>query len=453
MPEQAIHSWREAWLSYARREVVTLFFLGFAAGLPYLLVFSTLSAWLRDMGIAHSTIGFFSWVGITFSIKVLWAPIVDRTRIPLLHALGRRRSWMLLAQLCIALSLAGMAITNPIESIAQLALLAVLVAFASATQDIAIDAFRIESADAEYQGAMAAMYIFGYRFALLVSGAGALYIADFHDWQLAYLSMAALMSVGIITVLLIREPERSEQIDPALEERVVQFLSRSAHLPQWYRKALAWLIGALVCPFIDFFSRNGKTALIILLLIGIYKLSDITMGVMANPFYLDLGFSKSEIGSVAKLFGFFMLMGGTALGGILVVRFGLLHPLLLGAVLVASTNLLFALMAVSEPTIVLLAVVISADNVSGGLATAVFIAYLSSLTNTQYTATQYALFSSVMTLPAKFLGGFSGVVVEGVGYAWFFIYASAIGLPAIVLVWWLLRKSAVSGEATTATQE
>lgn len=242
-------------------------------------------------------------MGITFSVKVLWAPIVDRIPLPLLHPLGRRRSWMLLAQLCIAVALAGMAVTDPVVSITQLAVLAVLVAFASATQDIAIDAFRIESSSAEYQGAMAAMYIFGYRTALLVAGAGALYIADFHDWQAAYFAMAAMMAVGITTVLLIREPPRTEMADPAIEIRVTAFLSRSEHLPLVPNSVHLdnQLAGV---SFVDFFSRNSKTALTILLLIGLYKLSDITMGVMANPFYLDVGFSKSEIGSVAKVFGF-----------------------------------------------------------------------------------------------------------------------------------------------------
>ena len=441
MTDLTIHSWRHAWLSYTRREVLVLFCLGFSAGLPYLLVFSTLSAWLRDEGVTHATIGFFSWVGITFSIKVLWAPIVDRTRLPLLHVLGRRRAWMLSAQLCIALALCGMALTDPRVAIVQLAVLAVLVAFASATQDIAIDAFRIESAGPEYQGSMAAMYIFGYRSALLVAGAGALYIADFHDWRVAYLSMAALMVVGIVTVLIIREPQPLATTDPEMEPRVIEFLAHNQHLPAWRRQLYAWIIGALLCPFVDFFVRSGKSALLILLLIGLYKLSDITMGVMANPFYLDMGFSKSEIGSVAKAFGFFMSMGGTVLGGVLVVRYGLLRPLMLGAVLVATTNLLFVFMATNEPSLRLLALVISADNISGGLATAVFVAYLSSLTNTRYTATQYALFSSVMTLPAKFLGGFSGIVVENVGYPWFFTYASIVGVPAIVLVWHLLQRA------------
>lgn len=442
MADPAIHSWREALLSYTQPRVLALFFLGFSAGLPYLLVFSTLSAWLSEAGVSKATIGFFSWVGITFSIKVVWAPVVDRLPLPgLTRRLGRRRSWMLAAQIGVALGLIGMATIGPDHSLAQLAVLAVWVAFASATQDVAVDAFRIESASAEYQGVLAAVYIFGYRVALLVAGAGALYTADIANWETAYLAMAVLMGVGMITVLAVREPApggNGKTVEQ--EQRVVDFLSRSAHLPATQQRLWAWFIGAVVCPFSDFFQRNGARALLILALIGLYRLSDITMGVMANPFYLDLGFTKSEIAGVAKVFGFFMLLAGSVLGGLLVVRFGLLRPLLLGAVLVAATNLLFAFLAKTGPEVAMLAVVISADNLSGGLATAVFIAYLSSLTNSAYTATQYALFSSFMTLPAKFLGGFSGVVVEGFGYFSFFVYAAAIGIPAVLLVLYLLLK-------------
>lgn len=443
MADTAHHTWREALLSYAQPRVVAILFLGFAAGLPYLLVFSTLSAWLTEADVGRATIGFFSWVGITFSIKVVWAPVVDRVPIPgLTHRLGRRRSWMLAAQIGVALGLAGMAVIGPHHSLVQLAVLAVWVAFASATQDVAIDAFRIESASAEYQGAMAAMYIFGYRVALLVAGAGALYTAEIANWATAYTAMALLMGVGIVTVLLVTEPRAAGNGGSAeQEQRVVEFLTRSVHLPDAQRRLWAWFIGAVICPFSDFFQRNGSSALLILLLIGVYKLSDITMGVMANPFYLDLGFSKSEIAGVAKFFGFFMVLAGSALGGLLVVRYGILRPLFLGAVLVAATNLLFAFLAVTGPKIAMLAVVISADNLSGGLATAAFIAYLSSLTNSAYTATQYALFSSLMTLPAKVLGGFSGVVVESYGYFSFFVYAAAIGLPAILLVLYLLLRS------------
>lgn len=446
------HSWREAFSAYTGPRVLALFFLGFSAGLPYLLVFSTLSAWLRDSQVDLATIGFFSWVGITFSVKVFWAPIVDRLPLPLLtRALGRRRAWMLLAQGAVAAGLAGMAVTDPLVQLAHLAFLAVLVAFASATQDVAIDAFRIESASPEYQGAMASMYIFGYRVALLVAGAGALYVAEFVDWRTAYLTMAALMSVGVITTLLVREPEARVNRDSiAREQRVIDFLARSAHLPQWLRNAWAWFIGAVICPFTDFFRRMGGRVWLVLALVALYRLSDVTMGVMANPFYLDLGFTKDQIASVAKVFGFGMLLLGAGAGGVLVVRFGILRPLLAGAILVAATNLLFAFLATTGPDLAMLAVVIGADNLSGGLATAAFIAWLSSLTNTAYTATQYALFSSLMTLPAKLLGGFSGMVVEAYGYFNFFVYAALIGIPAILLALHFVLRDTPPGSSEEA---
>ena len=429
MTERPLHSWKAALLVYTRPRVVAMIFLGFAAGLPFLLVFSTLSAWLRDEGLSRSVIGFFSWVGITYSIKVFWAPVIDRLPLPgLTRWLGRRRSWMLLAQLGIAVGLAGMALSNPHTQLTQIALLAVLVAFSSSTQDIVVDAWRIEAEADEFQGAMAATYVFGYRLALLAAGAGAFYIAEFESWKTAYLSMAALMGVGIATTLLIAEPAASALRDPFQWRSE---LALPARLGRWFQDAV-------IAPFVDFFQRNGKLALLILAVIALYKLSDITMGVMANPFYLDLGFSKTDIANVTKIFGFFMTIAGAALGGILVTRYGIMRPLLLGAVMVAATNLLFALLARSEPNLTLLAIVISADNLSGGLATSVFTAYLSSLTNQAYTATQYALFSSLMTLPAKFLGGFSGIVVDAKGYEFFFVYAAAIGAPAILLVGWLI---------------
>jgi PAT family beta-lactamase induction signal transducer AmpG len=418
-----------------------MLFLGFSAGLPFLLVFSTLSAWLTDEQISRSAIGFFSWIGITYSIKVIWAPVVDRLPLPLLTRLfGRRRGWMLVAQVGIAAGLIAMASTDPSRSLGFIAAFALLVAFCSATQDITIDAYRIEAVTKEIQGPMASAYMIGYRLALLAAGAGAFYIADSWSWPEAYLAMAALMLVGIVTVLVIQEPETKIGSNTLMRERrVTVFMEQSTHLPDWTRRVAAWFIGAIVCPFVDFFERNGRLAITILMFIGLYKLSDITMGVMANPFYLDLGFSKREIANVTKVFGFFMSILGAAIGGLLVVRFGIMRPLLLGAVLVATTNVLFAYLATSNPEVSLLAVVISADNLSGGLAGAAFIAYLSSLTNTAYTATQYALFSSLMTFPAKFLGGFSGVIVDAQGYAVFFLYASLLGLPAIALVAYLMH--------------
>ncbi len=427
-------SWQSAFSVYAKPTVLGMVFLGFSAGLPFLLVFSTLSAWLRDEGVARSVIGFFSWVGVTYSIKVFWAPFIDRLPLPLLtRMLGKRRSWMLLAQFGIAGGLLGMAGSDVHSQLQQVALFAVWVAFCSATQDVAIDAFRIESAQAEYQGAMAAAYVLGYRIALLAAGAGAFYIADYFSWATAYQVMASCMVVGVVATLCLAEP---------LHQAVKQETNpKPPHQPFWQRLSAA-IFDAVVSPFVEFFTRNGKVGLLILLLIALYKMSDITMGVMANPFYMDLGFSKQEIADVSKIFGFFMTIAGAALGGALVAKYGIIRPLLLGAVMVASTNLLFAVLAVSKPSLFLLAGVISADNLSGGLAASVFIAYLSSLTSSAYTATQYALFSSLMTLPAQLLGGFSGIIVDHYGYLAFFVYASCVGLPAIVLVLLLARKTA-----------
>jgi PAT family beta-lactamase induction signal transducer AmpG len=417
-----------------------MLFLGFSAGLPFLLIFATLSAWLREDGVTATTIGFFSWAGIMFSIKVIWAPVIDRMPLPgLTRWLGRRRSWMLLGQLGVAAGLLVVAASDPSADVARLAMVAVVIAFFSATQDVAIDAYRIEAVKKEVQGAMAAAYILGYRVALLTGGAGALYIADFVSWPAAYASMAALMGVGMATVLLIREPERTRDLAGEVEGALPERLQR-ARLSPGLRRVLEWLYRAVACPFLDFFGRYGKAALLILLFVGVYRLSDITMGVMANPFYIDLGFTKSEIASVTKVFGFVMSILGAALGGLLVARYGVLRPLVLGAVLVAATNLLFALLAQIGPDVTMLTVTISADNLSGGLAGAVFVAYLSSLTSTAYTATQYALFSSLMTLPGKFVGGFGGVVVDTYGYVDFFLTAAAIGLPAIALALVLIHR-------------
>lgn len=426
---------------YTQPRVVGMVFLGFSAGLPFLLVFSTLSAWLRDDGAQLSVIGFFSWVGVIYAVKVFWAPVVDRLPIPFLtRRLGKRRSWMLIAQLGIAVGLLGLACSDVQTQLQQIALLAVWVAFCSSTQDIVVDAYRIEAAVVEYQGAMAAMYVFGYRVALLVAGAGAFYIADFSGWAMAYLAMALAMLVGIFTTLTIQEPHRGVGQQPRQQGEALEHLPAAiAGGKRALSPCLAWFADAVLGPFTEFFRRNKALSFLILAIIASYKMSDITLGVMANPFYLDLGFSKKEIADVTKVFGFLMTIAGASLGGVLVLRYGVGRPLLLGAIMVAVTNLLFALLAVSEPSLLLLAGVVSADNLSGGLAASVFIAYLSSLTNTAHTATQYALFSSLMTLPAKLLGGFSGVVVEHVGYSLFFVYASVVGLPAVVLVFFLLK--------------
>jgi len=440
-------TWRQSAAVYWQPPVLAMFFLGFSAGLPLLLVFSTLSAWLTEEGVSRTAIGFFGWVGITYSIKVLWAPVIDRLSIPLLTAyFGQRRSWMLLGQLGVIVGLLVMMGSKPTESLTALALAAVAVAFAASTQDVAIDAFRIESAIADYQGAMASTYVFGYRLAMLVAGAGSLYIADWLGWQMAYLSMAGLMLVGVVTVLWVAEPTRAKGEDADLLERRLSGTSKARATPSV--RLRRWLAGAVVSPFVEFFKRNGSIALVILLFIAIYRISDIAMGIMANPFYLDIGFTKSEIASVGKVFGFFMTIFGSFIGGLLVVKYGIPRPLLAGAVMVAVTNLLFVQLAQVGADLSWLIVAISADNLGGGFSNAAFIAYLSSLTNRSYTATQYALFSSLMTLPGKFLSGFSGMVVDAAGYANFFLYTALMGIPAIMLAWWLWRREA--GRSTLA---
>lgn len=455
MSEQKL-SWWQSLLSYRHPRVIAMLFFGFSAGLPYLLVFSTLSAWLRDEEVSRTTIGFFSWVGILFSIKVFWAPVIDSKAIPwLTRTLGQRRSWMLLAQVGIALSLVSMAMIEPASNIEAFARLAVLVAFCSATQDICIDAYRIEAAAPELQASMAATYIFGYRLAMLVAGAGAFYIADWASWDIAYLTMACFMLVGVITTFVVSEPTvvRATETDP-LQTSVVRFADYVPHIP-WVlpRHRVVWFLGAVVTPFVEFFKRNGWYALVILLFISVFRVSDITMGVMANPFYLDMGYEKTEIATVAKFFGFFMTIAGSFLGGMLVARLGLFTPLVIGSVMVAVTNLIFAWMAGQPHDIALLATVISADNLAGGISNVVFIAYLSSLTNTSYTATQYALFSSLMTLPGKFVGGFSGVMVDANGYEWFFVYASILGIPAIGLAIYLMWRERRKETLTVATDK
>jgi PAT family beta-lactamase induction signal transducer AmpG len=440
----AAKGWRAVLAAYADGRVRAMLFLGFSAGLPFLLVFSTLSAWLTQAGISRTAIGLFSWVGITYSIKFFWAPVVDRLPLPVLtRRLGRRRSWMLLAQAGIAAGLLALAHSDPAANLAAVAWLALAVAFSAATQDIAIDAWRIEIAPQELQGALAAAYQLGYRLALITAGAGALFIAAAHGWKTAYVVMAACVGAGLLTTLLIREPEAVRDRDAwQREQRVVDFLAANADLPPRWRTAQAWFIGAVICPFTDFFARNGwRLGAIILLFIGLFRVTDITMGVMANPFYLDLGYTLEQVAAIAKGYGVLMSIAGAFIGGALVVRWGAARSLIAGGALVILSNLGFAALAVSaQPDLTGLALIISADNLSAGIAGSAFIAYLSGLTSRAYTATQYALFSSLFTLPGKVLAGGSGWVVEWLGYPWFFVYTSALGLPALALAIWLVRR-------------
>ncbi|KPQ02395.1 MAG: major facilitator family permease [Marinobacter sp. HL-58] len=443
----SIGQWRaligDALYTYTRWQVIALLFLGFSAGLPFLLVFSTLNARLADVGVETATIGFFSWLGITYSIKVFWAPVVDRVKLPVLdRLLGKRRSWILMAQAGIATGLYLMAHVDAILAPEMMALFGLLVAFSSATQDVAIDAYRIEIADERLQAALAATYIFGYRLALLVAGAGALYLAEFWSWQVSYEVMALLVGVGMATVLIVREPAVNHfAAAQDIADKVKHEASKRTHLNPRLARFVGWFYAAVAGPFLDFFRRYRELAILILVMVAVYRISDIAMGVMANPFYLDfMGFSKTQVADVTKIFGFFMTIAGSLAGGVLVVRYGVRKILLTGAIMTAATNLLFVVLAQYPPNIVTLALVVSADNLSGGIANVALIAWLSSMTSAAFTATQYALFSSLMTLPGKFLGGFSGIVVGGFGYAEFFLVAGLMGIPAILLAWFMIRK-------------
>ncbi len=444
---KSVHaSWVESVKAYWRPRVRSMLFLGFSAGLPYTLVFATLSRWLREAGIERSTIGFLSWVMLAYGFKWVWSPVVDRLPIPVLtRRMGRRRSWMLSAQLIIMVSLAGMAFSDPRHNLINLVLFALLTAFASATQDIAIDAYRIEAVEEELQAAMAATYMIGYRLAMILSSAGALYIAAFLDinetayryysWMMSYLSMTIMMLVGIVTTLLISEPVVAA--DPGTlgrENRMKVIIEGYTYIPDFIRKFLEWFYDAVISPFLDFLVRYRWYAILILLLIGTYRISDIVLGVISNVFYVDMGFSKNEVATISNVFGVIMTLSGAGLGGVLMVRYGVMKILFLGAFLSAITNVLFSILAAFGNNIPLLIIVISADNLSAGIATAAFIAYLSSLTNISYTATQYALFSSFMVLLPKIIGGFSGVTVDSIGYEIFFIITAVIGIPVLILI-------------------
>ncbi|MCL7929070.1 AmpG family muropeptide MFS transporter [Halomonas llamarensis] len=437
------HSWRAALAIYWQAPVLTMLFLGFSAGLPFLLVFSTLSAWLRSDGVEVAAIGFFAWIGMLYSIKFFWAPVVDRLALPVLtRAFGQRRGWMLLAQAMIAGGLIGLAGLEPVGNLGWVATFSLLVAFGSATQDIAIDAFRIESADDNVQAAMASTYIIGYRGGLMAAGAGALFVASAISWDVAYLTMAALVGIGVITVLLRPEPARTTlSIQLIHEPKVRAFLRASRGKPKTFRRLGAWGIGAIVCPFTDFFTRYGVKALWVLVFIAVFRISDLAMASMANPLYIDLGFSLGTIASVTNIFGIAMSIGGGILGGLLVARYGIGPLLIFGATIVMLTNLLFVMLALMGDQLPMLVLTIIGDNLANGLASAVFIAFLSSLTSRAYTATQYALFSSLMTLPGKFLSGFGGLVVTSHGYASFFVVAALLGLPAVALATWVNRDA------------
>ena len=491
---------------WQQKSLWVLLFLGLSAGIPLFLIFSSLSLWLREAGVAKSAVTFFSWAALGYSFKFIWAPLVDKLPLPYLTSLlGRRRGWLLLSQIAVISAIVWMALIDPQDGLVAIAFAAIALGFSSATQDIVIDALRIEFADGRMQALLSSTYVAGYRIGMIVSGAGALYLAQsfgstadhysYEAWRNTYLCMAVVMLVGVVTTMLIREPDSSTQdkVYPYATSDYGRFLllfiiSISAFVatfklfpdtPEifegYLQLILSFCFSALalsvsivavvaaaklslmlgianrqlvsesyVQPLADFLSRYGRLAFWVLLLIGFYRVSDIVLGVIANVFYQDMGYSKNEIASVAKTFGVIMTITGSFMGGFLVLKYGVMRILMLGAILVSLTNLLFMVIANNAADIQLLIVVIAADNLSGGIAVASFIAWLSSLTNVSFTATQYAIFSSLMTLFPKLIGGYSGTMVEAIGYSNFFLVASLLGVPVVWLIYFLGQHLALA---------
>ncbi|WP_397451476.1 AmpG family muropeptide MFS transporter [Pseudomonas sp. NA-150] len=509
-------TWRAALDAYANPSTFVLLLLGFAAGLPYMLVFSTLSVWLREAGVARETIGYASLIGLAYAFKWVWSPLLDQWRLPLLGRLGRRRSWLILAQSLVVLGLIGMGFCDPQKHLSWLIAMAVLVAFSSATQDIAIDAYRLEIAEESSQAALAASYMSGYRVAALLATAGALYFAEgfgstgfnykHSAWAGTYFLFGLLMLPALITTMVMREspvPMRT-QLSAArygfghqlasVFVLIVLLVSVPAMFTQLYytdfagvlfdggswadlfmedraflRAILYTLLTALclsslgrrglapvLTPINDFIRRYRWQAFLLLGLIATYRMSDTVMGVMANVFYIDMGFTKDQIASVSKLFGLVMTLLGAGAGGLLIVRFGTLPILFVGGFASAATNLLFLMLADMGPNLKMLILTISLDNFSSGMATSAFVAYLSSLTNLKFSATQYALLSSIMLLLPRLIGGYSGVMVERLGYHNFFLATALMGIPTLVMIalhWSMETRRTRAAEAAKAAEE
>lgn len=582
-------SWWEAIKAYRDPRAMIMLFLGFAAGIPILLIFSSLSLWLREAGIDRSVVTMFSWAALAYSFKFIWAPLIDALPLPILTKwLGRRRGWMLVAQILIIAAICLMASVNPTNErmVIFMAFAAVLLGFSSATQDIVIDAYRIELAPPSLQTVLSAMYSGGYRLGMIVAGAGALYLADYFGsnetfysyeaWRNTYYIMAAVMSIGILTTFasyeptaeilqlkkqqfnlkifliyasvliiptvifgglyllnllgssifgyevltlpavmldalktfyltllviapvlllffIIRQPKiinkaplvaktNSDyvrlvalflvsvvafilmyvgygQVIPEIEEVMIKFLSEAGRLSLSLAAALLTgyvlvhmglvskklAVATWIEPIIDFFNRYGKKALLLLALIGLYRISDIVAGVISNVFYQDMGFSKTDIATAVKLVGVIMVIGGGFLGGILAQKLRLMQAMMIGAILAGITNLLFVLLTYHPGDLSYMYFAVIFDNLAAGLASAVFIAFLSALTSIRFTAVQYAIFSSLMTLLPKVLGGYSGTIVDNMGYPFFFVFTFLIGVPILWLIY-LVDKKIIIGE-------
>ncbi len=464
--------------------------LGFSAGLPLMLVFSTLSVWLVKAGIQRSTVTLFSWAGFAYTFKFLWSPIIDNYQLPIIKKLGHRKSWLILIQILLILAICSASFSNPNNNLNYMAFSIVLIAFFSATQDIVIDAFRIESAPEKKQGALSAMYLAGYRLAMIFSGAGSLWLAsylgaenyDLNVWQKVYRIISCFMLVGIFCTLMLKEPnikkksiKSSDQLKftfstiisivifficflnfPEIKNlnNFYNFLFNILKILFSFGCALLTLLilekvqllpkkhasKVFLNPITDFLSRYKKLALTILVLIGLYRIADVVMGVMANIFYLEKGYSIKDIATFSKFFGLIATIIGGFLGGLFSIRFGTYNSLFFGAIIAALTNVLFAVLAIIDQNIFFLALIITADNIASGFAGAAFVVYLSSITSIKFTATQYALFSSLMLFVPKLIAGYAGSLVDFMGYPQFFIFTAILGLPVIFLIKYLKRQ-------------
>jgi len=413
---------------YWEKRLIFIFLMGFASGLPFLLSGATLSIWLTEAGISLTAIGFFALAGTPYNLKFLWAPFIDRLPIPMLSGLlGQRRAWMLVIQAGLMVSIIGLGLSNPQSAPEMTAFWALAVAFFSASQDIVIDAYRIEILDEDQQGAGAAMTQAGYRFGLLASGAGALYLASSINWSLVYGVMAGLVLIGFIAAVFAPIP--------GVDKRIAETT----------RLGESWLRAAVVAPFVEFFRRNNiRTAIVILAFILLYKFGDAFAGVMANPFYIRIGFSKVEIANISKIFGVFATLLGVFSGGLVVKRFGILRSLLYCGILQMLSNLMFAAQAAIGPNVGFLVLTIGIENLSGGMGSAAFVAYLSVLCNTAYTGTQYALFTSFMAFGRTWLSAMSGWVADQTDWVIFFVISTFVALPGLLMLLGMMKRLPMS---------
>ena len=476
---------------FFKKETIVMGGLGFSAGLPIMLVFSTLSVWLVKAGVERSTVTLFSWAGFAYSFKFLWSPIVDKFNIPILKKIGHRKSWLLLTQVLIFFSIILTSYSDPQNNLKLMALSVVLIAFFSATQDIVIDAFRIESAPEKKQGPLSSMYLAGYRIAMIVSGAGSLWLASIlgeenyqtEVWRNVYQIIGLFMIVGIASTFLCKEPVNKvvkkinyiNQIKFAASTLIsilifflvflnfpkvnnlnnfYNFLFNIFKIISSFGTSLLLLLilekinflpkkqsqEIFIKPITEFFNRYKKIAITILLLIGLYRIADIVMGVMANIFYLEKGYEIRDIATFSKFFGLIATIIGGILGGAFSMKFGTYKSLLIGAITAACTNLLFAILAIIDKNLFYLAIIIVADNLASGFAGAAFVVYLSSLTSIKFTATQYALFSSLMLFIPKLIAGYAGAIVDAINYPSFFIFTAILGFPVIILIIFLDKK-------------